>query len=160
MKRKRNKVAAKDSVPSPGETEEALESDAFSQDPYLDELDSSIDLIQEEPTRFDVPAPEAEAVPEPKKKPTVSAPSPPPEPATTADLAADIPVELHVVVGEKKMSLAEILALEKGSIIELGKGLDPVVDLMVQDKVVARGELVEVDGHLGVRLLRVLEGSS
>ena len=160
MKRKQSKVADKDTVPGPGATDEALDTEEPSHDPYLDELDSSIDLMQEEPTRFDVPAPEAEEVPEPKKKPTAAAPAPEPAPVATVDLAADIPVELHVVVGEKKLSLAEILALEKGSILELGKGLDPVVDLMVQDKVVARGELVEVDGRLGVRLLHVLERSS
>lgn len=160
MKRKQSKVAEKDTMPGPSQTEEAVETEGPAHDPYLDELDSSIDLMQEEPTRFDVPAPAAAEVPATKKKPKATPPEPQPTPEATADLAADIPVELHVVIGEKRMSLAEILALQKGSILELGKGLDPVVDLMVQDKVVARGELVEVDGRLGVRLLHVIEGSS
>lgn len=160
MKRKQKKIAETEAVPGPGVTEEGTAAEGAPHDPYLDELDSSIDMMQEEATRFDVPAPQPQEVEAAEKVTQEPAPAPEPVSVGAVDLAADIPVEVHVVVGEKQMSLAEILALKKGSILELGKGLDPVVDLMVQDKVVARGELVEVDGRLGVRLLRVLEESS
>ena len=155
-------VSEKESIPHPSGTEKTGEDEGGASDPYLDELDSSIDLIDEEPTRYDIPAPEKEP-PAPAKKATrkKAPPAPKAKPAEDARaLAADIPVAVYVVVGEKKLSLAEILKLKKGEVLELASGLDATVDLMVQDKVVARGELVEVEGHLGVRLLRVLEESS
>ena len=64
-----------------------------------------------------------------------------------------------MVIGEKPGTLASLLAMKKGEIVELDRGLDAGVDLMVQDKVIARGELVEVEGRLGVRIIRVLKES-
>lgn len=152
--------------------EESTEGGAES-DPYLDQLDSSMeDLISEEPTSFDIPAPESaegelEETPPFTEEPEL-APSPEPEaPESLAperdealERASNIPVEVRVVIGDKQTTLAELLQLKKGGLMELDKGLDASVDLMVQDKVVARGELVEVDGRLGVRITRVVEESS
>lgn len=137
-------------------------------DPYLDQLDSSLeDLGEEEPTRYDVPsgeAPAGEAPPKPiPEAPVAKAPAakPPAAPALseTLDFASDIPVTVRVVIGDKQTTLGELLELKKGELLEMDKGLETAVDLMVQDKVVARGELVEIDGRMGVRIIRVLEGS-
>lgn len=135
-------------------------------DPYLNELDSSIeDLMSDEPTRFDIPAevPPAtapvEEVPQvPEQAPAAEEAAPSDEvPIEGVEAAAGIPLQVHVVIGNKKTNLADLLSLKKGAILELEKGIDTTVDLVVQDKVIARGELVEVDGRMGVRLIRVLE---
>jgi len=135
-----------------------------SSDPYLDELDSSLDMMEE---NTDVNTPAPSAPPEvPAEKPAPK-PQPEPEPKPVAPvspdikgLAGDIPVDVKVVIGERPFSLADIMNLKPGQIMELNRGLDPAVDLMVQDKVVAHGELVEVDGRMAVRLIRVLENES
>lgn len=152
----------------PSEEELEEESEERAHDPYLDELNSSMeDYVEEEPARYDVPAkgppmeheitpPEGEGVYEPSK-PEAGAEAPQ-RVSSALDAASDIPVELRVVVGEKRMTLGDLIKMKKGELMELEKGIDTSVDLMVQDKVVARGELVEIDGRLGVRIIRVLEG--
>ncbi len=144
-------------------------------DPYLQELDSSMeDILAEEPTRFDIPADQPPgkgsvkaAQKAPSAKPAAKRPSPTKAAQVTpevslkgpAELASAIPVQVRVVIGEKPGTLASLLAMKKGEIVELDRGLDAGVDLMVQDKVIARGELVEVEGRLGVRIIRVLKES-
>ena len=68
-------------------------------------------------------------------------------------------VTLPVVValGRSFMSLKDILKLKSGQILELNKNPNEPVDLVVNGKVVARGELVEVDGRLAVRLIKIVE---
>jgi len=131
-------------------------------DPYLNELDSSIeDMISEEPTSFDIPAeapvPEQEPAPAPEEPAVPEQEEEPREAVTGLEAAAGIPVQVHVVIGNKRTTLLDLLSLKKGEIVELEKGIDTTVDLMVQDKVIARGELVEVEGRLGVRLIQIAE---
>ena len=78
------------------------------------------------------------------------------EPATVAskpDIAA-LPLRVHVVLGEREFTLAEIQSLSPGAIVELGvSGSDPV-RLMVNGRILGDGELVDVEGKLAVRVLR------
>ncbi len=141
-------------------------------DPYLDQLDSSLeDLGDEEATRYDIPAdtpaPGNQLPPEAPLDPMPATPEEPPAtPAPTMGMdealenAAAIPVSLRVVIGDRATTLGELLKLKKGELLELDRGLDSAVDLMVQDKVVARGELVEIDGRMGVRIIRIFENAS
>ncbi len=64
-----------------------------------------------------------------------------------------LPVLLHVVLGEKELSLAEANGLIPGSILELETREGEPVDLAVNGKRVGKGELVNVDGKLGVKIL-------
>jgi flagellar motor switch protein FliN/FliY len=159
------KKTKKESIPDELGTE-AAEDEGMPSDPYLDQLDSSLeDLVDEEPTRYDVPTEKPPQKKEISKPPSAEIPQKPIQDKMTAkqravaqlDMATDIPVDLRVVIGDKKTTLAELLKMKKGELMELGKGLDAAVDLMVQDKVVARGELVEIDGRLGVRIISILE---
>lgn len=82
------------------------------------------------------------------------------EPPMSADpaqlLAADLPVALTVVVGEVELPAAAVLALAPGQTVALGRPVGGPVELRAGGRVVGRGELVVVDGDLGVRLLDVL----
>jgi type III secretion system YscQ/HrcQ family protein len=81
---------------------------------------------------------------------------PPPGEAPAAEPAFDagqLPVQLHVIVGEKRLSLAELEELREGSVVQLDRGTDAKVDLAVNGKIVGRGELVEYEGALGVKVL-------
>jgi type III secretion system YscQ/HrcQ family protein len=68
------------------------------------------------------------------------------------DLRA-LPVRLHVVIGEKELTLAEMDNLVPNTILELGTGKTDPVRLAVNGRMVGTGELVEVEGRLGVRVL-------
>ena len=65
-----------------------------------------------------------------------------------------LPLRLHVVVGEKEFTLAEVQALSPGTIVELEATKADPVRLMVNGKILGEGELVEVEGSLAVRVLR------
>jgi flagellar motor switch/type III secretory pathway protein FliN len=67
-------------------------------------------------------------------------------------LAADLPVELALELGRVKKSAAEVLALAPGAVIALDRPVAALVDLVAGGRVVARGELVDVDGAIGVRV--------
>jgi flagellar motor switch/type III secretory pathway protein FliN/pSer/pThr/pTyr-binding forkhead associated (FHA) protein len=65
----------------------------------------------------------------------------------------DLPVRIHIVVGEKEMTLAELQGVAPGSIIALGRGKQDPVKLAVNGKLAGEGQLVEIDGRLGVKVL-------
>ncbi len=65
-----------------------------------------------------------------------------------------LPLQLHVVVGEREFTLAEIQSLSPGTVVELGTDRSDPVRLMINGKILGEGELVEVEGKLGVRVLR------
>jgi len=64
----------------------------------------------------------------------------------------DLPVVLHVIVAQKELTLSEANGLVPGTILDLNRDLSNVVQLAVNGKIVGQGELVEVDGKLGVRI--------
>jgi len=64
-----------------------------------------------------------------------------------------LPVRLYVVLGEKELTLGEVRALAPGSMFELTAGKADPVRLMATGKVIGEGELVDVEGKLGVKVL-------
>lgn len=63
-----------------------------------------------------------------------------------------LPVRLHVVLGQVDLSLAEISSMISGTVLELDKGKSDPVHLAVNGRILGTGELVEIDGKLGVRI--------
>ncbi len=74
-----------------------------------------------------------------------------------AGLTADVPVQLVAVMGKKTLTIKEILSLNKGQVIELNRFPNEAIDLVANGKLMAKGELVEIDGKLGVRIIRIFE---
>ena len=68
----------------------------------------------------------------------------------------DIPLELTVELGRTRMPIRDILSLNQGSIIELGKQAGDPLDIMINDKLVARGEAVVINDKFGVRITEIL----
>src|ERR1700748_3494029 len=85
-------------------------------------------------------------------------PPPQPHPVTAEELARlhDVPVELAVEVGRTKMTIREALALGPGSIVTLNRLAGEPVDLLVNRKTIARGEVVVIDEEFGLRVTEVL----
>lgn len=69
---------------------------------------------------------------------------------------ADVRVELSVEIGRTTMSLGEALGLGPGSIVALDRMADEAVDLLVNGKLVARGEVVVIDAEYGLRVTEVV----
>ncbi len=67
-------------------------------------------------------------------------------------LLADIPVRLSVEVGSISKRLAEIMAFQEGEVVELDRQSDDLLDIMINGTLVAKGEVVTIDGRFGVRI--------
>src|SRR6185369_6980363 len=77
-------------------------------------------------------------------------------PGEGADLIDDIPLQIVVELARIPVTAEQVVALKVGQVIDLNRVPGEPVELSVNGKVVARGELVEVEGHLGVRILSLL----
>jgi len=71
------------------------------------------------------------------------------------DLILDVELEVAVSFGETQMPLRDVLKLGVGSVIELERGVNDPVTILVNEKPIARGEVVMVDGNYGVKVLEV-----
>ncbi len=72
------------------------------------------------------------------------------------EILLDIPVNLSVELGSCNLSMQEVLQLGVGSVVQLDKTADAPVDLFVNRKLVARGEVVVVDDRFGIKVTEIL----
>ncbi|MBL7179774.1 MAG: flagellar motor switch protein FliN [Pseudomonadota bacterium] len=72
------------------------------------------------------------------------------------DLILDIPLDISVELGKVKMPVNELLRLGPGSIIELAKSVGEPLDIYVNNKLVAKGEVVILDEKFGVRVADII----
>ncbi|QQR79688.1 MAG: FliM/FliN family flagellar motor switch protein [Deltaproteobacteria bacterium] len=73
------------------------------------------------------------------------------------NLAPDVPVHLTAMMGRKSATVKDLLDLKTGDVVEFDrKPMDPL-DIVVSGKVIAKAELVVVDGRLGVRILKLFK---
>ena len=79
---------------------------------------------------------------------------------SAADLATvfDVPVNISAVLGKSHMSVAQLLKLNKGSVLELDRKVGEAIDIFVNNRLVARGEVVLVDERLGVTMTEIIKG--
>ena len=75
------------------------------------------------------------------------------------DLLLDVPLDLSVELGRSRMSIQDLLNLSPGSVIELDKIAGEPLDLLVNGRLVARGEAVVVNDKFGVRITDIVSPS-
>lgn len=69
-----------------------------------------------------------------------------------------VPVTVTVSIGQKRLSVSEILELQPESIVPLSSRIDDPVDLSIDNRLIARGELVETgDGQIAVKIIEIVE---
>jgi flagellar motor switch protein FliN/FliY len=73
-------------------------------------------------------------------------------PAAQRDLVMDIPVSLSVELGQTQLEVRDVLALGAGSVIELNKLQEEPVDIRINGRLIARGEIVLVKNNLAVKI--------
>ena len=76
--------------------------------------------------------------------------------AVSDNFIGDIPVELVVELGRKKMLLRNIAALKADDIVDLEQTVDSPLNIVVGGKLLARGELVMVNGRVGLRIIELV----
>lgn len=79
------------------------------------------------------------------------------EPGKNLDLLMNVPLRVTAELGTCKMLVRDILKLGAGSIVELERPAGGPVDLLVNDRLVARGEVVAIDENFGVRITELIE---
>lgn len=130
------------------------------------------------PAAAPTPQPQPQAQPQPQPQ---AAPQPAPQPkqppvevsrpsfqtldshaqgeGDNLDLLMDIPLNLSVVLGTSKKSVREILSFNTGSVIELEKLTDEPLDILLNGKLIAQGEVVVINDNFGVRITNILSQS-
>ena len=76
-----------------------------------------------------------------------------------ADLAPvfDVPVHISAVLGRASLSVAQLLQLSQGSVLELDRKVGEAIDIYVNNRLVAHGEVVVVDERLGVTMTEIIK---
>ena len=73
------------------------------------------------------------------------------------DLVMDVELNVTLRFGQRQLALREVLELSSGSVVELDRQVDEPIELILDGKVVARGEAVIIDGNYGMRVTQVLQ---
>lgn len=72
------------------------------------------------------------------------------------DAVLDVPVRVQAVLGRARMPIAELVAMRPGYVVELDRRVGEAIDLLVNNRLIARGEIVMIDGALGVTLTEIV----
>lgn len=160
--------------PDPGdlgdiEDYEDFEDSATSKGLDLDDLELEEPKPEKPPAKTEEkgPAPKAPKTPPKPAKPTPPKPStqktaaPNEEPAPVKEevlqMSKDIPVQLVAVIGRTTISVKDLMSCQMGQVIDLGRPPSETVDIVASGKLFARGELVDIDGKLGVRIVKLVK---
>jgi flagellar motor switch protein FliN/FliY len=78
---------------------------------------------------------------------------------TTKELDAvyDVPVQVSAVLGRASMQVSQLLKLGRGAVVELDRKVGEAVDIYVNNRLVARGEVVVVEDRLGVTMTEIIK---
>lgn len=78
---------------------------------------------------------------------------------TAAELEAvfDVPVKVSAVLGQARMQVADLLKLGQGTVLELDRKVGEAIDIYVNNRLVARGEVVLVEDRLGVTMTEIIK---
>ena len=79
---------------------------------------------------------------------------------SAADLEAvyDIPVAVSAVLGKARMQVSELLRTGRGAVVELDRKVGEAIDIYVNNRLVARGEVVLIEDRLGVTMTEIIKG--
>jgi flagellar motor switch protein FliN/FliY len=94
--------------------------------------------------------------PEPQQPPAAGLPDPHTQASATLDLLRDVELPVSVSFGRAQLALRDVLKLAAGSVIELDRSIDEPVALIVNNTVVALGDVVVVEGNYGLRIQQIM----
>ena len=97
-----------------------------------------------------------EAVPEPAGQ-AAAAPEASSRGASDLEAVFDVPVQVSAVLGRARMEVGDLLKLGPGTVLELDRKVGEAIDIYVNNRLVARGEVVLVEDKLGVTLTEIIK---
>jgi flagellar motor switch protein FliN len=77
--------------------------------------------------------------------------------ATDLEAVYDIPVTVQAILGKSAMEVSQLLKLGKGAVVQLDRKVGEAIDIYVNDRLVARGEVVLVEDRLGVTMTEIVK---
>jgi flagellar motor switch protein FliN/FliY len=77
--------------------------------------------------------------------------------ATDLEAVYDVPVTVQVILGKSAMEVSALLKLGKGTVVQLDRKVGEAIDIYVNDRLVARGEVVLVEDRLGVTMTEIIK---
>lgn len=77
--------------------------------------------------------------------------------ARDLDAVYDIPVQVSAVLGRATMQVSQLLKLGRGAVVELDRKVGEAIDIYVNNRLIARGEVVVVDERLGVTMTEIIK---
>jgi len=80
--------------------------------------------------------------------------------ATDLEAVFDIPVQVSAVLGRATMQVSQLLKLGRGAVVELDRKVGEAIDIYVNNRLVARGEVVVVEDRLGVTMTEIVKGGN
>lgn len=101
----------------------------------------------------DSPQPAEEAVPAPAAKEGDVERS-----ASDLEAVFDVPVSVSAILGKTSMEVSQLLKLGRGAVLELDRKVGEAVDIYVNNRLVARGEVVVVEDRLGITMTEIIKG--
>lgn len=110
--------------------------------PPLPDLEQDVDLVS------------AETAP---LQPTAAGDAAAPKTALDLEAVFDVPVQVSAVLGRTRMDVGALLTLGPGMILELDRKVGEAIDIYVNDRLVARGEVVLVEEKLGVTMTEIIK---
>lgn len=123
------------------ETHETSFSDDEKEDLELHDLNASAEMpaSAESSSRFD------EEIPD--------------KPKSSAELEAvyDVPVQVSAVLGKSSMQVHKLLKLGRGAVVQLDRKVGEAIDIYVNNRLVARGEVVVIDDRLGITMTEIIK---
>lgn len=75
------------------------------------------------------------------------------------EVVYDVPLQISAVLGKASMKISQLVRLSRGSVIELDKKVGDAVEVFVNDRLVAKGEIVLVDQKIGITITEILKRS-
>jgi flagellar motor switch protein FliN/FliY len=80
-----------------------------------------------------------------------------PRMATDLEAVFDVPVNISAVLGRTHMEVSDLLKLDNGTVVELDRKVGEAIDIYVNNRLVARGEVVIVEDRLGVTMTEIIK---
>lgn len=80
--------------------------------------------------------------------------------ATDLEPVYDVPVNVQAVLGKAHLEVSQLLKLGPGAIVELDRKVGEAIDIYVNDRLVARGEVILVEDHLGVTMTEIIKSNN
>ena len=103
--------------------------------------DENLELNEQAPEQPEQPEGEAKAV----------------HTAKELEAVYDIPVQVSAVLGKATMQVSQLLKLGRGAVVELDRKVGEAIDIYVNNRLVARGEVVVVDDRLGITMTEIIK---